>query len=764
MKENAPKAALPFGKPNKPIDLVGFIKRYGLFVLVIGSFLFTITVPVVLLISKPNYEVHALMRIDPIIPSLITKSEDLSIINYYQDYANTQSRRIMGFDVLKTTVEKLTPEQKASIFPPNLPSATCAEITEHLVKVTPVLGTHLVDITVSGPKKKGLAPLINNLMLSYLEKVRKGNEMQDNERLVYLRNEKQALSNDIAAIAEKLNLLTQDISTADFAENNNIASKKAEELQQAAVNAFADRISSENQYKESERNSQQLKKLSLDPMVEEMVVGDQSLHFTSSWTYQQQQQLRSTTDGLTPNNPDRIYVEERMKAMRNYEKKLQNEVRSSAKMIVYGKRDYDQKKELIQTGNKAEKAKSTEEELLKELDKTKKESVRISLGLHLGESLKSTLKHKRDLLDLIDTRIHELELEGKAPLHIAIESLAREPEQPAGSNTKKLMMTFFGLSFGGVAVVFVVFEFLDNRIRRKEDIKAALGYPPAQVIPKSAEEKRFLEILELAPDDPAAKALRSLAVKFVHENQLNESKIILFNGIDRQTGSTSLAMNCAQAIAALVPKVLLIEATANTPPLSALNGLDHEPEGVQELLVASGSPEEFIVKGKKGSPDILYHGKANAQLVSQQRLPEIFAWLKEHYTFICIDCPPVLLSNLTENLALHADIVTLIALGDSTMYRDLRAAAEAFVRLEVPAIMPLLNWGGPPKRSTIDKLLEKPPEFLDKIGTEKLETVLQNLPSGGRILDLFNNALASLKKAAKPKSSGASGKKQRTNQ
>lgn len=763
MKENAPKEALPFGKPNKPIDIAGFLKRYGLFVLVIGAFLFTLTVPLVLLISKPNYEVHALMRIDPVIPSVITKSEDPSIMSYYSDYSNTQARRMMDFDVLETTVKKLTPDQRNSIFPPNLPSATCAEIAGIIIKVNPVPGTHLIDIGVSGPKKKGLAPLVNTLMRVYLDKMRRGNEMQDNERLVYLKNEQQALSNDIAAIEEKLNLLTKDISTADFGETNNMASKKSEELQKAAVSAFTERVSSKNQFSETEKNSQQLKKLSLNPMVEEMVVGDQSLDFTSSWTYQQQQQLRSTTDGLTPNNPDRIYVEQRMKAMRDYEKKLQNEVRNTAKMIVYGKRDYEQKRELILSRNKAEKAKNTEEELLKELDKTRQESVRISLGLHLGEALKSKLKHKRDLLDQIDTRIHELELEGKAPLHVAIESLAREPESPAGSNTKKLMLVFFAFSFGSVGVLFAAVDFLDNRIRRKEDIKAALGYPPAKEIPESAEKKPLLDVLELAPGDPAAQAIRSLAVKLVHENRQSGSKIILFSGVERQTGTTSLAWNCARALGLLAPKVLLIEAATNAPPLSKLNGLAKEPAGVRELLAGTKSPEEVIVSGGEGSTDTLYHGEAAAGIAPQQRLPGILAALRERYDFICIDAPPVLESNLTENLALHADIVTLVALGESTMYRDLRAAAEVFVRLEVPAIMPILNWGGPAKSSTIDRLLDKPPEFLDRIETGKLEALLRNLPSGDRLFDLAASVLASLKKAAKPKKSGPSGNRQRTN-
>lgn len=749
LKEKAPKEALPFGKPDKPIDLFGFIRRSGLMILAIGSFLFALSVPLVLLLSKPNYEVHALMRIDPVIPSVITTSEDPSIINYYSDYANTQARRMMDFEILKQAVEKLSREQKGSILPPDLSSDKCAEILGRIVHVNPVPGTHLLDIAISGPKKGGLAPLINNLMEVYLAKLRKSSQMQDNERLVYLRNNKEALSNDIAAVEDKLNILTKDIGTADFAETYNMANKKAEELQQIAINAFFERVSAQNQFKETQENNQVLGKLSLEPMVEEMVMGDQSLDFTSSWTYQQQQELRSTTDGLTASNPDRIYVEQRMKAMSDYEKKLKNDVRNTARSIVYGKREYEQNKELALAKNKAEKAQKTEKELLDELAKAKDESVRISLGLHLGEALKATLKHKRDLLDQIDTRIHELELEGKAPLHIAIESPAREPDEPAGSNIKKLLIAFFALSFGMVGAVFIGFEYFDNRIRRPEDIKLALGYPPAKVVSKADKEPPFHSILSTEPETTPARIIRSLAVRFVHEKESSNASIILFSGVEHQAGTTSLCLNSARALASLVPKVLLIETAENAPPLAGLTGLDAEPQGLMELLQSGEPAEPVIVKGATGSPDILYHGIAPCRDLPQQGVATLLKQLAQSYELILIDAPPVLDSSLTEHFALHSDIVVLISLGDSTMYRDLRAAAEMLVRLEVPAIMPILNWGGATKASPIDDLLKNPPAYLDKIRTEKLEELLRNLPSRDELLDLAHNAISRLKPKGK---------------
>ncbi|NTW52123.1 MAG: AAA family ATPase [Chlorobiaceae bacterium] len=761
LKENAPREALPFGKPSKPLDILGFLKRYGLIVLVLGSFLFALTVPVVLLISKPNYEVHALMRIDPIIPSLITKSEDPSIINYYQDYANTQARRMMDFEILKKTVEKLTPRQKGAILPASLPPDKCADLLTLIIKVNPVNGTHLLDVSASSPKKEGLAPLINNFMQVFLEKVRKGNEMQDTERLSYLMHEKQALGAEIALIEEKLYTLTKEISTADFAETYNSAYKKSEQLQQLYVNALYDRISSENLYQETEKSGKQLKSLVLTPMVEELVMHNQSLDFTSSWTYQQQQQLRSSTDGLTPNNPDRIYVEERMKAMQDYERKLKDEVRSEAKNVVYGKRDYELRKELIQASNKSEKAKKSEKDILKELEESRKESVRVSVGLHVGESLKALLKHKRDLLDQIDTRIHELEVEGKAPLHIAIESAAREPQKPTGSNTQKLLMMFFAGAFGSVTALFLALEFFDNRIRRPEEIRQALGYPAAKPIVKALADMPFHELVGLAPRDPAAMAINSIAIGFSREKKSNNAQVIMFTGVNKGVGTTSIAFNCAQSLTRIAPKVLMIEADLPNPSLGRLNDRSPEQTGLADLLCSSAPMSDYIVVGGGYMPDTLYAGNTTTHGIPKHRIGELLEQAKNEYDFICIDCPPVLESDLTEHIALYSDIVALIILGDNTMFRDLRASAEALVRLEVPAIAPILNWNGKISTISVDKLLENRPEFLDKIKVGKIEALIQNLPPMRQLIETIKRTVVSMTGYAKEAVGAVSKKKQK---
>ena len=575
--------------------------------------------------------------------------------------------------------------------------------------------------------------------------------MQDNERLSFLKSKKQALVTEVSSIENQLILLTKDINTATFSEAYNLAGKKTEELQILYIKSLGEQIAAKTQFDEKAKLNTQIKSLSLEPMVDEMVMKDASLNLTSSWTYQQQQQMRSSTDGLTKSNPDRIYIEERMKAMQQYEKKQKNELNKSAHKILYGKRDFDLNKELIIAKTDLERTKTAQEQVTEELKKNNTEAIKTSVGIHQGESLEAALKHKRELLDRVDTRIQELEVEGKAPLRLSIESAARRPDQAEGSNVKKLFLIFFGISFGAVAGVFFAYDYLDNRIRRPKDILQAIGYPPACIIPKSTSSIPFHQLVSLAPEHEVTKAIRSLAVSLLHEKTETNASVFLFTGVDTGAGCSSIALNTAQALAALSPKVLLIE---SAPVFSGLSGLSLEQEGLSDFLNSSDPWEKYIVKSQEYAIGIMHAGNNMVGNISQFRIKELLESAKDEYDFICIDCAPVLQSDLTEHVALYSDIVVLIALGDSTLFPDLRKAAELLVHLKVPAIAPLLNWGGVIRSISIDKLLEKQPEILDKINTKKIEEFIQKLPPTKELISNIKTFVFNTLKKGKRSSKG----------
>lgn len=476
-------------------------------------------------------------------------------------------------------------------------------------------------------------------------------------------------------------------------------------------------------------------------------MNDQALHFTGSWTYQQLQEMRSTTDGLTPTNPDRIYVEKRMNAMQQYEKKQRKEVRNTANAITLGKRKLDMRKALIQAKYDYEKSKKTVDALKIELGNNVKESQRISIGIHKGEYLSASLKHNQDMFDMLERRTAEIEIERKAPLRISIESLAREPKFPVSSNTNKLLMLLFGAAFCIVCGPFIVYEYFDNTIRRPEDVKQALGCMPTQTIVKVQKQKENFQELNLGTDEFQVQAIGTLCARFFREKDKANHRIILFTGLEKGVGSSSIAFSCAKALAKVAPKILWIDGDIESSDAEQNEDFIPNLPGLRDYLNSSNSWKDYVISTSGDNIDILYAGNPTKTLIPLQRVRELLYETKKEYDFICIDALPVLKSNLTEHFAISSDIIALICLGESSRFNDLRHAAELFIRLEVPAIAPILNFGGHKQALSLDELFDNPPAILHKIFPEKFKDFIKNSPSALELIDNISKPFRNFRKS-----------------
>ncbi len=704
------------GKASKPLDIIGFVTRYGLLALIIGSFLFSTMVPVVLLIGKPDYEASARLKIDPVVPSLMTKSEDPSIINYFHDYARTQAMRLKDFEILAETINRLTPEEREAILPPGIGIENSVAILERMIRINTLSFTHLLELRISGKNAEGLAELLNRLMDVFLEKVRSEAEMKDKERLDYLNQKRKDLSSAISDMEFRLKSLAETIHTASFSEDFNVLQQKSQELQKLAVQAFGARVIAEEDYNQTLIKADKVKALNLDPMVEEIVMDDQSIDFTSSWTYQQLQQMRGSIDGATKQNPDRILVEQRMQAMRDYEDELRGEVQAAASKILHGKRDLELETESIESYKKLQAALQAEASIVEAVAKNQQDAGLISQGLIEGESLSQQLKHTRELLFRIDTRIHELKAEGKAPLRISIESKARRPISPTGSNTKKLLLVCLVGAFGLAGTGLLAYDFFDNRIRNPKNITEAVGYPPTWPISKAPADVQFDQLLGTAPNSQPAMAIRSLAIRLNREREETQSQVFLFTGVERGTGCSGITINCARALSDLAPRILLLDGSLDSSRPVPVEDRETARAGLSDFLVDQKPLEECIVKDHESGLDYMPAGTRGLDKASRRKLPAFINLVRAQYDAICIDTNPVLKCDLTEYLAIQADAIVLISQGDSTFYRDLRRATEILVRLGVPAIAPVLNWGGEKKNDTIDQVLAFLSNFLEKAG------------------------------------------------
>jgi succinoglycan biosynthesis transport protein ExoP len=710
MNKGIPSDPLPGSKANKPFDVIGFVFRYGLIIVTLGLFILTMLVPVVLKVKKPNFEVYAMLKIDPVIPSLITKSEDPSITGFYHDFVRTQAARISEYDVIAEALGTLTPEQKETQCPADFSVEQCVALLQRIITISPVSRTHLVKLSIQGPKKEGLAPVLNALMATYLEKMHLELEKKDTRRLTYLVGKKETLKAEIQQKEAQLQDFASTVLSSTFTEDFNVWQKRVEELQKSYIHFFGDRVQAENEFKLEMKSAESLRQLSLNALVEEGVMADDAIAFTSSWTYQQLQDLRSSIDGVTAENNDRKRVEQRMDAMRDYEKELRKETRDNLDSIIYGKRDIELQQGLIKKENSYREALANEEEILAELTKAERVSGQNSSSILKGSSLETELDHARELLFRIDTRIHELEAESRAPLRVTVESEAKEPKTPAGSNIKKLLMMCVAFSFGSVGGVFLMIDFFDNRIRSKKTVLHALGHPSTWPISPAPEGVGFRSILTKASGSEAAKAIRSLATRIYREHQEKQARVFLFTAVDNQSGTTSITMNTAQVLAFQSSRVLVIDANIQDW------GSGDDGSG-EEGCDATFDPLEAVQHDKqKGFDYLVSFMPETSTRYASRMLNRFLSEARERYDFICIDAAPVLQSDLTEYLAANSDAAILIIQGDSTTYRSLRQSAEILVGLDIPALAPVLNWGGEKMQRWFDKHLDALPGIVRDYG------------------------------------------------
>ena len=703
------------GKVKKPLDLFGFLFRYSVMIIVFGFFIMTMLIPFVLMMRQPDYEVHSMLKIDPVVSSLITKSEDPSIAGYYHDFVRTQSERINEYSVLSAAIQRLTAKQKDALFPPGLPIDDCVALLQIIMKTDPVPRTHLVNLSIHSPRKEGLAPMLNEVMDTFIEKIQLELEKKDVRRLDYLNAESTRLKASIAIKEQQLQDVSRRVLSSSFSESYNLWQQRVLELQRNYVKTYTARVQAENAYTYGQKAAAELKLQSLGPLVEEGVMKNDAIGFTSSWTYQQLQEMRKSIDGVTADNEDRKRVEDRMTAMRNYEKSLRSETRSNIDGIVYGKRDLELQQTLIAKQNSFAEAIKNEQDISDAMKDAMQASGENSAQLLHGEALAVALEHDRDLLFRMDTRIHELEAEARAPLRVTVEVRARDPKVPAGSNIKKLLMACVMLSFGSVAALFLAIELFDNRIRSAKNITHALGYPPTWPISKTPQHIPFETILSADPLSTTAKAIRSLATRLYREHEEHQAQIFLFSAVDHGSGTTAIVDNTARSLACQSDRVLVIDANLQEWEIAD----DEELEGTEAL---TDMPQLNLLDCIQQDPQqgydrlLTFMPKASSRDTSRM-MGELLKQVRTQYDFICIDTAPVLKSDLTEYLAVHSDVGVLISQGDSTLYRDLRRAAEILVRLEIPVLAPVLNWGGPRKNQWFERYLDTIPERLQRLGS-----------------------------------------------
>lgn len=676
-------------KKNKPFLIIPFILRRAPLLLAIGLPSFFLLLVLFKPFEQPVYSTDARILITPSKAPTITGRERDLIQGDVAWFARTLVLRLTNPEILRATLRKL-PDEERPVFLRGLGDSDRAVFRLFSrLKAQEVARTYIIRVTIQAGEAYGLAKTLNTLLDTFLEKLESEQEQQYRAQLDFLKSERDRTLARLSEEAEGLTQITNELGSSVFLNQNYQGHlEKLNQIQSLYWKAEGNALNLLEQLQQARRNKEEITKLSIEPFADAEVANFLGINQMEQWTYVETQELRKTIDGLTADNPDRKNVESRMAAMIDYLEKYKTKVASDMRRTLTEKREYELEEEIIRAKNASEAAQATLDTLRTELERAQREASKVSEAMFRASNYSFGLQRFRERLFSIENRIYDATMEAKAPLPVLIEQYALQPERPASTNGKTLTLLALALAFGAPFGICLVFDFLDPRIRLREEIAAAIGGPGCEPVPALLGNGAEANVIPLSNDHPFFIPIRDLAVRLLLENQRAQARVIALVGAHARAGTTTITLSLCRALAAHGMRVLAVELPNATPGMQNLAGIPSKtflPSGAWAAKVPDPHSACDLIPWVPGTPTDAIRTTADKFLISA----------RGSYDLVVLDCQPIWQSDISHELAVKSDVAVVIAKQDVAQYADVRRAVDWLVAGKIPALTALLNFHQP---------------------------------------------------------------------
>lgn len=210
----------------------------------------------------------------------------------------------------------------------------------------------------------------------------------------------------------------------------------------------------------------------------------------------------------------------------------------------------------------------------------------------------------------------------------------------------------------------LVQEAADSTVRSVEDLEQTLGVSLAGVVPETRKRRRFGRERR-SRQSILAREVMKLQQSLALPRRGETSQAILITSAVPGDGKTRIAVSLAGALAHSGARVLLVDADLLCPSLHTVFGKERSG-GLAEAL-ASGKPLEAQLQSARFS--IICAGDAgenSSALLASTRMDELMAQWRSLYDFVLLDSAPVLAVPDSASLARFCDRTLLVVRYGST--------------------------------------------------------------------------------------------------
>jgi capsular exopolysaccharide synthesis family protein len=533
------------------------------------------------------------------------------------------------------------------------------KIISEQVRVRPVEGSRLVNISYLSPNPELAALIANTVAKAYIE------ETLD-MKLSATRTSLQWMTKKAETEAEKLR--QSELRLQQYMKDNNIVTVEdrmtvtPEKLSEINIQL----VRAESRRKELEALYEKVKKIGRNYQAATTISAisiDPALRAIRAQIVETEKSIMELSNKYGSRHPLMV--------------KARGDLR-----VLNSKRNQEIDRLVESIKNEYELALSNERSLRGQLSSTKTEALLLTEKFIQYGALKRVVDTNRKLYDALMLKLKEQSItEETSPVNLWIVEEAVVPLKTArpwvGMNL--LFATVIGL-FGGLGLILFL-EYFDNTVMDPEAAEAKLGIPVLTVIEIWRDDHQKPEhVVWKDPQSVFAETYRSLRTSILLSFPDRPPKKILVTSSGMGEGKTTTSVNLAFALARSDKRVLLIEGDLRKPRLHKVLRIDNS-KGLSSYL-AGATDSHIIQKGPLPNLAVIPSGPIPpnpSELLSSNRMNVLLDSLSKEFDFIVCDSSPVLPVADSRVICSLFDGVILLSKAGVTPYDMLERARKQLV-------------------------------------------------------------------------------------
>ncbi|OHB76605.1 MAG: hypothetical protein A2Z25_06060 [Planctomycetes bacterium RBG_16_55_9] len=712
--------------PSVPLanDILGSFLRFKWTVLFVFLLVSAPAIAIIWMQIVPKYRARAEVRVRPIVPHLVFRTDENGAIPFYDSFVNTQVSYMRSSTVLQRVLDQPAIRQTQWYKNPRSSlmqrfygnKAPPLERLRDTLSVRPRQRTEIIDVDFVDPSANEAKLIVDTVLEQYIRYIAEMSNENEEELYRQLSERHTSLRSEIQGHEEFVANLSKTLGTATPGE---LVSSKRVRLDQTKARL--------NELKQSIALLEWKKKALIDD--------SNNVAFASSPAIQSEysddeewrkldydvraMKLQIANSGLTSKHPDMIrmeknleFVEEslRLRQMQLNERwhhrpqdvpgtpstiaqwrnQTINVLGAPVTIANSGMPDLDEdsagvERQLAQT-------KHEEQLLAAEIDKQQVEFDTLFATAQSLEKANNDLNHKRDLFEAVRQRMDQKTMERDIPPSIEVLSKAFVPSQPHSDRRMVFMAMALILGVGAGGGMGLLRANRRQTVYVPDDMPYAmqvpfLGYVPVLPVRRFPQKPFGKSLCEQKyAQDRMAESIRLVRTALLSRLGGPRNTALLITSAVAGTGKSYFTMTLGESLARAGKKVLMIDADLRKMGLTRRFNLAGKAGFIESLRSRSADKRHIFPTDTFGL-NIMPAGKHNDGAVIEETANGAFkacmSQLRQWYDFILLDSTPILPV---------ADAMILSSQVDGTIMVERELVSQRGTQID--ALMRLTSGGG----------------------------------------------------------------------